>query len=152
MQGRQCACESRSFYGCQKGCLKNSCLRQQNPSAYRWQGIRPGSCPMGATGDSATGCFVTSGARLFCRYKCHDEGLQVSGHDYVRTLRQTRDFSWLGEHRKLRLHALHSLRNVLQQDPIPFRASLCLFYSVTNDVPYKMEPSSGKAGDVLVVK
>lgn len=50
------------------------------------------------------------------------------------------------------LHALHTLRDVLQQGPFPFRASLCLFYSVTNNVPYKVEPSSGKAGDVLVVK
>lgn len=69
----------------------------------------------------------------------------LSCHKDFRSLpRRTRALHQSGERRRL--------RDVLQQGPIPFQTSLCLFYSVTNNVPYKVEPSSGKAGDVLVVK
>ena len=117
------------------------------------RGQSPDSCPMKATEDSATECFLTSDARLFWRDNSHDQGLHVSGHGYVRALSARHETSQLagGAQEATPVCAPYPAGR-LQQGPIIFRASLCLFYSVTNNVPCKVEPSSGKAGDVLVVR
>ncbi|WP_303949654.1 hypothetical protein [Desulfovibrio piger] len=82
--------------------------------------------------------------RMLAERKASDAAF-LSCHKDVRSLpRRTRALHQSGERRRL--------RDVLQQSSILFCASLSIFHSVPKNVPYKVEPSSGKAGDVLVVK